>query len=86
MNWAKHHKVIGTPWAVIWNILLLYVAYGVTRLAFFLENRSVYEHLSGFGDVWSIMCGGLYFDTSAICYTNALYLLLVFFPFRSSRE
>ena len=80
MNWAKHNKVIGTPWAVIWNILLLYVAYGVTRLAFFLENRSVYEHLSGFGDVWSILCGGLYFDTSAICYTNALYLLLVFFP------
>ena len=80
MNWLKRHNEIATPLAVVWNILLLYVAYGVTRLAFFLENSSVYEHLSNFGDVWSIVSGGLYFDTSAIAYTNALYLLLVFFP------
>ena len=80
MNWFRRHQIVWSPLAVVWNVLLLYVAYSVTRLAFYLENKPVYEHLSGFGDVWSIVCGGLYFDTSAICYTNALYLLLVFFP------
>ncbi len=61
------------------NMLLLYVAYGVTRLAFLLENLSTYEHVFSL-QAWSIVVGGLYFDTSAIAYTNALYVLMVFLP------
>jgi phosphoglycerol transferase MdoB-like AlkP superfamily enzyme len=68
------------PLAIFWNILLLYVAYGLTRVAFFLENHSLYEHLANNSQKWNVFLGGLYFDTSAIAYTNALYILLVFLP------
>ena len=68
-------------WAVAWNILLLYVAYGITRVAFFLENYGLYGHVLGNSKSWDILQGSLLFDTSAIAYTNALYLLLVLLPF-----
>ncbi len=71
---------VPSPIAVIVNMLLLYVAYMVTRVAFYFENHSVYEHLAGNIKIWDIFCGGLYFDTSAIAYTNALYLVLVLLP------
>ena len=66
--------------AVIVNILLLYAAYMVTRIAFLLENYSTYEHVFSSPKFWDIFWGGVYFDTSAIAYTNALYILLVLFP------
>ena len=66
--------------AVIGNILLLYAAYMVTRIAFLLENYSTYEHVFTSPKFWDIFWGGVYFDTSAIAYTNALYILLVLFP------
>ena len=66
--------------AVIVNILLLYAAYMVTRIAFLLENYSTYEHVFSSPKFWDIFWGGVYFDTSAIAYTNALYILIVLFP------
>ena len=66
--------------AVIGNILLLYAVYMVTRIAFLLENYSTYEHVFTSPKFWDIFWGGVYFDTSAIAYTNALYILLVLFP------
>ena len=68
------------PGALLLNLLLLYIVYGITRLAFFLENYATYDHLVGADGWWSIVLGGLYFDTSAIAYTNALYVLLVLLP------
>ena len=68
------------PMAVAWNIFLLYIAYGVTRLAFYFENYNLYNHILGSGKVSDIILGGFLFDSSAITYTNALYLLLVLFP------
>lgn len=76
----KRNKTILAPWALLINLVLLYLVYGATRLAFFLENYATYEHLAGSGQWWSIVVGGLYFDTSAIAYTNALYVLLVLLP------
>lgn len=75
-----HRKSANAPLALLYNILLLYIAYGCTRLAFLLENHTAYEYLWESDKVWSIVFGGLYFDTSAIAYTNALYILLVLFP------
>ena len=66
--------------AVIGNILLLYAVYMVTRIAFLLENYSTYEHVFSSPKFWDIFWGGVYFDTSAIAYTNVLYILLVLFP------
>ena len=57
--------------AVIWNILLVYVVYQIARLAYFFENTQLLHYN---GDVFR---GGLLFDTSAIVYTNALYVVLM---------
>ena len=75
----SRNKISGLG-AVVINLLLLYIAYGITRLAFLLENYSTYEHVFSSPKFWDIFWGGVYFDTSAIAYTNALYILLVLFP------
>ncbi len=61
--------------AVLWNILLVYAVYQVARLAYYLENVDYLEYTL---EVWN---GGLVFDTSAILYTNVLYVLLMLFPY-----
>ena len=60
--------------AVLWNLLLVYFVYQVARLEYWLENT---DYLNYTFDVWR---GGLLFDTSAILYTNALYVVLMLFP------
>ena len=59
---------------VIWNLLLVYVVYQIARLEYFLENA---DYLNYSFDVFK---GGLLFDTSAILYTNALYIIMMLFP------
>ena len=68
------HKIYAPLVAVVWNLLLVYLLYQVARLEYYLENT---PYLSYTFDVW---CGGLMFDTSAILYTNALYIVLMLFP------
>lgn len=76
----KKTDIARHPLAIVWNIALLYVAYQVTRIAFFLENYGLYQHITSSGKMWNIVAGSFLFDTSAIAYTNAIYILLVFFP------
>ena len=76
----KRKRLAAAPVAVLWNILLVFLAYGITRLVFYLENYSRFAHLSGVADLWRVFWAGTYFDTSAIAYTNALYVLLVLLP------
>ena len=64
--------------AVLWNLLLVYVVYQIARLEYYLENT---DYLTYSFNVWR---GGLLFDTSAIIYTNALYILLMLLPFKQS--
>ena len=64
--------------AVLWNLLLVYVVYQIARLEYYLENT---DYLTYSFNAWR---GGLLFDTSAIIYTNALYILLMLLPFRQS--
>ena len=68
------HKIYAPLVAVVWNLLLVYLVYQIARLEYYLENTS---YLSYSLDVWR---GGLMFDTSAILYTNALYIVLMLFP------
>ena len=56
--------------AVIWNILLVYLVYQIARLAYFFENVQLLNYNL------DVFRGGLLFDTSAIVYTNALYIVL----------
>ena len=64
--------------AVLWNLLLVYVVYQIARLEYYLENT---DYLTYSFKAWR---GGLLFDTSAIIYTNALYILLMLLPFKQS--
>ena len=66
--------------ALLANLLLVYIGYSITRLAFMLENLPLFSgHLSA-GYVFELFSAGLIFDTTAIMYTNALFILLFLFP------
>ena len=66
--------------ALICNLLLIYIIYMVCRVVYIAENWSSYSEGFAQLSVGSIIHGGLYFDTSAILYTNALYALLMLLP------
>ncbi len=69
-----NNKLFSPLLVVLWNLLLVYLVYQVARIEYWLENSS---YLNYTFDVWR---GGLMFDTSAILYTNALYVVLMLFP------
>jgi len=69
-----NNKLYSPLLAVLWNLLLVYFVYQVARVEYWLENSN---YLNYTFDVWR---GGLMFDTSAILYTNALYVVLMLFP------
>jgi len=69
-----NNKLFSPLLVVLWNLLLVYLVYQVARIEYWLENSS---YLNYTFDVWR---GGLMFDTSAILYTNALYVVLILFP------
>lgn len=63
-----------------WNLLLVYVCYTLCRLAFLFVNWDTFsEHLT-FGYAMSLFGAGIIFDTTAILYSNALFILLFLFP------
>ncbi len=68
------NKTFSPLLAVLWNLLLVFIVYQVARLAYFLENTAYLDYTF---EVWR---GGLLFDTSAILYTNVLYVVLMLFP------
>ena len=72
----KYLRPLGT---VLWGLLMAYVVYFVARIAFMIENRSLYPDLSA-GHLMELLQGGLAFDTSAILYTNAIWVVMVLYP------
>jgi len=66
--------------AVVWNLLLVYLVYQIARLAYYAENASYFNYTS------EVFRGGLLFDTSAILYTNALYIVLMLFPWHKKER
>ena len=68
------NKLYSPLLAVLWNLLLVFLTYQVARFAYWLENSDMLRYTS---DVWR---GGLLFDTSAILYTNVLWVALMLFP------
>lgn len=62
------------------NLIVVYLVYGACRLAYLLENWSTFSNSLNLHSVIETIRGGLLFDTSAILYTNALYILLMLFP------
>ena len=65
---------------MVCNILLAYAVFMVARLVFFAVNISYFADYLSWKLIADMLRGALVFDTSAIIYVNALYVLLVLFP------
>ena len=77
----KKHRFADFPIVgLIVDLLLVYVAYTLCRLAFLLINWDLYAGSLTFGHALSLFLAGLRFDTTAILYTNVLVMLLVLLP------
>ena len=65
---------------LIWNLLIVYVAYTLCRAAFLALNWSLYAGTLTLGHGLKLFSAGLLFDTPAILYTNAVILLMFLLP------
>ena len=68
------------PTRLIINLAVVYAAYFICRIAFLLENWSLYNDTLTFGGFLTICGGGFRFDSSAIFYSNCLFILLFILP------
>lgn len=68
------------PLAFALNIALVYVVYALLRLIFLAENWEALRDGVGAVPLKNLIDGSLLFDSSAICYTNALYALMMLVP------
>lgn len=66
--------------AVLLNLVLVYVLYMVTRVAFVLENWHLFSVDWGQLSMGELLAGSLRFDSSAILYTNSLWIVLMLLP------
>lgn len=62
------------------NILLVYLLYMLSRVVYVCEFWDLYADGWSSLDLGNLLAGSLRFDTSAIIYTNTLYILLVLLP------
>ena len=65
---------------VVWNLVLAYVVYFVCRIVFLLTNYSSFSDNLTAGHLMEMLRGGFLFDSSAIMYTNVLWIVMVLFP------
>ncbi len=66
---------------VLYNLLLVFIAYTLCRVEFLLENLRFFSNAVEDGRVLDLFFAGIRFDTPGIFYTNALYILMMLFPF-----
>ena len=77
-KWKKIiHSNIG---AAVLNMLLAYLVWMLSRVAFFAENWSTFAPYMSWPLFKSMLHGELVFDTSALLYVNSLYLVLMLLP------
>ncbi len=66
---------------LIYRLLIAYLLYTISRLLFFCLNLDSFPAVS-VSRFFMFLAGGLKFDTSAIFYTNSLFVLSQVLPFR----
>ena len=66
--------------ALVANLLIAYAVYFIARVAYLLENYSHFAENMSVAHFFQLYDGGIMFDTSAIVYTNMLYIVLMLFP------
>ena len=76
--WKKLiHSNIG---AAVLNMLVAYLVWMLSRVAFFAENWSTFAPYMSWPLFKSMLHGALVFDTSALLYVNSIYLVLMLLP------
>ena len=73
-------SIYATGLSAFINLLWVYAVYFVCRLVYGFENWSVLGETMSSDGIWNILKGGCLFDTSAIMYTNSLYMVLMLLP------
>ena len=66
--------------ALLCNIILAYIMFMICRLLFVAVNYGLYAEGLQRADLWLMLKGSLRFDTTAVCYLNALYILCLLIP------
>ncbi|MBR6432178.1 MAG: LTA synthase family protein, partial [Muribaculaceae bacterium] len=72
-------SLLAPVWAVIVNLLMVYVIYALARLVYLGLNWSLLSPALQ-GSLTDLIKGSLQFDTSAIAYTNMLWVVLMLLP------
>ena len=73
--WLRHPLTAAAA-----NMALAYVVMMLTRIIFFVENWSTFAPYMSWPLAGSMLRGAMVFDTSALLYVNALYLVLTLLP------
>ena len=76
----KQYKLLYPLLAVIGNLAIAYVVYFIARLVFLAENWGLYAEGMTASHLMELLEGGVVFDTSAILYTNVLWVVMMLFP------
>jgi len=76
----NRRNIFSSPICLLLNLLLAYIVYAVCRAAFLFENWQTFKDDITPQLTAGILKGGLIFDTSAILYTNAPYIVLMLLP------
>lgn len=74
------HSLFSSPLCLLLNLAVAYIVYGLCRLAYLVENWGELGTSLSWSALGDIVRGSLLFDTSAILYTNLLYILLMLLP------
>lgn len=66
--------------ALLCNLLIAYVVYFLARVAYLLENYSIFSQGLDWEGLVSVFGGGVMFDSSSIMYTCSLYIVMMVLP------
>ena len=66
--------------ALLWDLLVVYIAYTLCRGIFLILNWPLYADTLTWSHGLELFGAGLLFDTPAILYTNAIILLMILLP------
>ena len=77
----QRFSLLNTPLAaVLWDLLVVFIAYSLCRGIFLMLNWPLYADTLTYGHGLELFGAGLLFDTPAILYTNAIILLMFLLP------
>lgn len=74
------NNLFGNILAVVANLAIVYAVYMITRWAYIMENWSLFAPTWDALSTAEVLRGSLRFDSSAIFYTNALWIILMLLP------